>query len=224
MAIMTDRDALVAAICAAPHDDLPRLVLADWLDEHGGDGRLWRELTYAHRLASRTPPRRRPQPPDNWNAAIGRIPAEYRSWFAAGCALRCGLWLPRDIAIEHTTTIYRVLLAEPDSDDARTLADAAWAQAHAAQSQANATQSQANATQSRADAAWSRADTAWARADTAGSRACAAWAQADAAWSRAYAARAQTYAAWSRAYNTEQQWQAGWLAAVLEVLGCDLAV
>jgi len=27
--------ALIAAVCAAPDDDLPRLVLADWLDEHG---------------------------------------------------------------------------------------------------------------------------------------------------------------------------------------------
>ena len=32
---MTDGDALVAAIRAAPEDDAPRLVFADWLDEHG---------------------------------------------------------------------------------------------------------------------------------------------------------------------------------------------
>ncbi len=31
----TDRDAFMAAILAAPDDDLPRLVFADWLDEHG---------------------------------------------------------------------------------------------------------------------------------------------------------------------------------------------
>jgi uncharacterized protein (TIGR02996 family) len=31
----TDRDALLAAICAAPDDDTPRLVFADWLDENG---------------------------------------------------------------------------------------------------------------------------------------------------------------------------------------------
>lgn len=30
-----DRDALLRAICAAPDDDTPRLVFADWLDEHG---------------------------------------------------------------------------------------------------------------------------------------------------------------------------------------------
>jgi uncharacterized protein (TIGR02996 family) len=32
---MTDRDALWAAVLAAPADDAPRLVYADWLDEHG---------------------------------------------------------------------------------------------------------------------------------------------------------------------------------------------
>jgi uncharacterized protein (TIGR02996 family) len=32
---MTDRAAFLRAICAAPDDDTPRLVFADWLDEHG---------------------------------------------------------------------------------------------------------------------------------------------------------------------------------------------
>jgi uncharacterized protein (TIGR02996 family) len=31
---MTDREALLRAVCEHPDDDLPRLVLADWLDEH----------------------------------------------------------------------------------------------------------------------------------------------------------------------------------------------
>lgn len=31
--------ALLAAVCAAPGDDLPRLVLADWLEEHGKEER-----------------------------------------------------------------------------------------------------------------------------------------------------------------------------------------
>jgi uncharacterized protein (TIGR02996 family) len=31
----SERDALLAAICAAPDDDTPRLVFADWLDENG---------------------------------------------------------------------------------------------------------------------------------------------------------------------------------------------
>lgn len=36
---MTDRDALLAAVLAAPDDDLPRLVYADFLDEHGDPDR-----------------------------------------------------------------------------------------------------------------------------------------------------------------------------------------
>jgi uncharacterized protein (TIGR02996 family) len=32
---LTDRSALLASIHAAPDDDAPRLVFADWLDEHG---------------------------------------------------------------------------------------------------------------------------------------------------------------------------------------------
>ena len=36
---MTDRDALLAAVIARPEDDLPRLVFADWLEEHGESDR-----------------------------------------------------------------------------------------------------------------------------------------------------------------------------------------
>jgi uncharacterized protein (TIGR02996 family) len=32
---MSDREALMRAICENPDDDTPRLVFADWLDEHG---------------------------------------------------------------------------------------------------------------------------------------------------------------------------------------------
>lgn len=32
---MTDADAFLAAIAANPHDDLPKVVFADWLEEHG---------------------------------------------------------------------------------------------------------------------------------------------------------------------------------------------
>jgi uncharacterized protein (TIGR02996 family) len=32
---MRDRDAFLAAVAARPDDDLPRLIFADWLDEHG---------------------------------------------------------------------------------------------------------------------------------------------------------------------------------------------
>lgn len=36
---LTDEAALLAAILAAPGDDAPRLVYADWLEEHAGDSR-----------------------------------------------------------------------------------------------------------------------------------------------------------------------------------------
>ena len=34
---MTDGEALLKAIIDDPHDDLPRLAYADWLEEHGGE-------------------------------------------------------------------------------------------------------------------------------------------------------------------------------------------
>jgi uncharacterized protein (TIGR02996 family) len=37
--MLSDRDALVAAICANPEEDTPRLMFADWLDEHGAPER-----------------------------------------------------------------------------------------------------------------------------------------------------------------------------------------
>lgn len=37
---MTERDALIAAICANPADDTPRLVFADWCGENGDPERL----------------------------------------------------------------------------------------------------------------------------------------------------------------------------------------
>ena len=35
--MLSDRDALLAAIRANPDEDTPRLMFADWLDEHGDD-------------------------------------------------------------------------------------------------------------------------------------------------------------------------------------------
>lgn len=51
---MTDHDALLAAVLAAPADDLPRLVYADWLDEHGDPDRAAFIRTQV-RLASADP-------------------------------------------------------------------------------------------------------------------------------------------------------------------------
>jgi uncharacterized protein (TIGR02996 family) len=36
---MSEADALLAAVCEAPEDDAPRLVYADWLEEHGDQNR-----------------------------------------------------------------------------------------------------------------------------------------------------------------------------------------
>lgn len=41
---MTEREALLRAICASPDDDTPRLVFADWLDEHEPESAWHAEL------------------------------------------------------------------------------------------------------------------------------------------------------------------------------------
>lgn len=56
---MTDRDALLAGLRAAPADDLPRLVFADWLDEHGDPDRA-EFIRVQVELAAGPDPARRP--------------------------------------------------------------------------------------------------------------------------------------------------------------------
>src|SRR5690349_12889724 len=63
---MSDRDALLAAIRQAPRDDAPRLVFADWLDEHGEADRA--EFI---RLQIEIDPYRRPDTDlDRWRRAV----------------------------------------------------------------------------------------------------------------------------------------------------------
>jgi len=50
---MLDREPFLQAIFAAPDDDLPRLVFADWLDEHGEPA--WAELIRVQCELARTP-------------------------------------------------------------------------------------------------------------------------------------------------------------------------
>lgn len=50
---MTDHDALMRAVCARPEDDTPRLVLADWYDDHGDAARA--EFVRVHVGLARTP-------------------------------------------------------------------------------------------------------------------------------------------------------------------------
>lgn len=57
---MSDKAALSAAICAAPGEDTPRLALADWLAEHGGEAgavraEFIRLQVESHRLAPPLP-------------------------------------------------------------------------------------------------------------------------------------------------------------------------
>jgi uncharacterized protein (TIGR02996 family) len=51
---MTDHDALVRAVCDAPDDDTPRLVFADYLDDHGDHDRA--AFVRAQVELARTPP------------------------------------------------------------------------------------------------------------------------------------------------------------------------
>src|SRR5262245_30974911 len=57
MATDPEYDALYAAVCAAPDDDTPRLVLADWLDEHDDPDRAAhiRAEVQLHRLRENDP-------------------------------------------------------------------------------------------------------------------------------------------------------------------------
>ncbi len=72
-----------------------------------------------------TAPSRQPEPPENWEAAIRLIPAEYRPWFAVGCVVRCGLWLPGWTGLRNALAL---LTVPPISDDATALSNAAWSQ------------------------------------------------------------------------------------------------
>src|SRR5262245_24225920 len=53
---MTEREALLRAVCENPDDDLPRLVFADWLDENGDEAaRAWAEFIRLQCRAARLP-------------------------------------------------------------------------------------------------------------------------------------------------------------------------
>ena len=221
-------EAVPSFLFADPSDPVSLLAAADWLEERGGDGGLWRELVYAHRLVSRTPPRRLPLPPE-WDEKIDRLRDGHRSWFAVGCAVRCHLWVPEEFR-EETLQDVRDLLTDLTipafSDEMKGRANAAYARANAAYARASAAYARADADYARAYAAYARADAASSRADAASSRADAAYARAsaaharaDAASSRAYAANSRANAAYSRAYAAERRWQAGWMQAVSKATG-----
>src|SRR5437764_9153483 len=80
---MTDRDALIAAIAAAPADDLPRLVYADWLEENGDPAQaaFIRGQVELARLPPRAPKR------EKLAAELKAIAVRHaRGWVAPLCA------------------------------------------------------------------------------------------------------------------------------------------
>ena len=76
---MSERAALAAAVAASPDDDLPKLVLADWLDENGDPARA--EFVRLHVAyqgeADRFPPA---HDPDKRRRLVELFAANYRTW------------------------------------------------------------------------------------------------------------------------------------------------
>lgn len=79
---MTDREALIAAIAAAPWDDLPRLVFADWLDDNGDPAQA--EFIRAHIQLSRF----RPATAEHfaiWSRCVDLFRENYANWLGSVC-------------------------------------------------------------------------------------------------------------------------------------------
>ena len=72
---MNDEAALVATILSSPGDDAPRLVYADWLDEHGQP--LWAELIRVQIGLARAPtPALRTRLKELWSGRGGWVPPD----------------------------------------------------------------------------------------------------------------------------------------------------
>lgn len=92
---MSDEDAFLAAIAAAPADDTPRLVYADWLDDHADPRAEYVRLEVErHRLTARDPKRPdltarldalRPLADHHWLPRIDRVPRLMVFQSAAAC-------------------------------------------------------------------------------------------------------------------------------------------
>lgn len=106
---MSDRAALLAAVAANPHDDLPKLVFADWLDEHGdperaefirtqlaGDEERADELLRGHG--------------DRWAAPFPARRGTFRRGFLVGLSLDGDEFLQHAPAIDRLRTVERVEL------------------------------------------------------------------------------------------------------------------
>src|SRR4051812_14383873 len=114
---MTDRATFLAAIAAAPDDDLPRLIFADWLDEHGepdraefirlqcaitrgepGDQRRADALEAEHRMT--------------WLGPLARavFRAEFRRGFVEHAVLPAAIFLAHGPALRQETPLRGVTL------------------------------------------------------------------------------------------------------------------
>ena len=136
---MTDRDALLASVLASPDDDAPRLVYADWLEEHGEPERAEfvrrqcrgqepnREVLYARVLHTTHDDTRGPLHlaegndwpiPDWWKRSdMPAIDGIYTLWHGFVWAVTCSAadWLAHGdrILAEHPVTTVR-LTTMPD--------------------------------------------------------------------------------------------------------------
>lgn len=113
---MTDGDALLATILDRPADDLPRLVFADWLDDHGRPGRatLIRDqiatgavipVGQAHRGWLGPVARRWPRGVGGW---------EWHRGFPEVWHGPLDVWLAVGAAVARTTPVRRVVVTDRD--------------------------------------------------------------------------------------------------------------
>lgn len=102
---MSDRDALLAAVLAAPDDDLPRLVLADWLEETGHPAHAARAAFIRLQIAAETAPDR---------ADLDRQAAEVFALYGAGWRAELPDWVGwRDTEVEYRRGFVERVVATP---------------------------------------------------------------------------------------------------------------
>jgi len=99
---MNEEEAFLHAICESPHEDTPRLVFADWLDEQGGDvNAAWAELIRVQVRLARGAGAEREQLVDRERAVQ---PAAVAGWV--------GRWkLPDDLKWENWTRGFPLTLS-----------------------------------------------------------------------------------------------------------------
>src|SRR5262245_49711218 len=81
-----EREALYAAVCESPDDDAPRLVFADWLEEHGQEA--WAALIRAQVGAARLP---------RWDPEHIRLQRVAHSVYTGAMHKEAGRGIPEEI-------------------------------------------------------------------------------------------------------------------------------